>query len=53
MAETKLTYSQFQNGVPYLRLGTGAKTLLFLLGGPGNTLPAGYAASGFTRGMQG
>lgn len=53
MPQTKLTYNQFKNGVPYLRFGSGTKTLLFLLGGPGNTMPVGYAASGFTRGMQG
>lgn len=53
MAKTKLIYGRFENGVPYLRFGTGAKTLLFLVGGPGNLLPTGYAVSGFTRGMQG
>ena len=52
MAKTKLTYDKFKNGVPYLRFGMGAKTLLFLIGGPGNTLPIGNATSGFTRGMQ-
>ena len=39
------TYGQFKNGVPYLRFGSGPRTLLFLLGGPGNTLPTGAAAT--------
>jgi len=51
--KNNLTYGAFKNGVPYIRFGTGAKTLLFLLGGPGNTLPMGAATFGFTRGMQG
>lgn len=53
MARLNLTYSQFSNGVPYLKFGTGSRTLLFLLGGPGNTLPVGAATAGFTRGMRG
>lgn len=53
MSRLALTYDQFSNGVPYLKFGTGAKTLLFLLGGPGNTLPVGAATTGFTRGMRG
>ncbi len=53
MAKRNLTYDRFGNGVPYLKFGTGAKTLLFLLGGPGNTLPVGVATTGFTRGMRG
>lgn len=53
MAAFILTYGQFSNGVPYLTFGSGPKTLLFLLGGPGNTLPVGAATAGFTRGMKG
>jgi len=53
MAKLKLTYDKFRNGVPYLRFGAGAKTLLFLLGGPGNSLPMGAATLGFTRAMRG
>jgi pimeloyl-ACP methyl ester carboxylesterase len=53
MAKMTPTYAKFTNGVPYLRVGTGSKTLLFLLGGPGNTLPVGTAASGFLHGMRG
>ncbi len=48
----KLVYGRFKNGVPYLCFGRGAKTLLFLLGGPGNSLPVGAATAGFTRGMR-
>jgi len=53
MRKTKLTYDKFKNGVPYLSFGEGTKTLLFLIGGPGNSLPVGNATLGFTRGMQG
>ena len=34
----------FSNGIQYIRLGEGEKTLLVLSGGPGNTLPSGFAA---------
>lgn len=53
MAKIKLTYDKFKNGVPYLSFGKGTKILLFLIGGPGNSLPTGNATLGFTRGMQG
>lgn len=53
MAKPMWDYGTFTHGVPYLRFGQGAKTLLFLLGGPGNTLPVGAAAAGFLRGMRG
>lgn len=53
MPKPQITYGAFRNGVPYLRFGAGVKTLLFLLGGPGNTLPVGLASMGFTRGMRG
>jgi pimeloyl-ACP methyl ester carboxylesterase len=49
---TPPVYGVFKNGVPYLCFGKGPKRLLFLLGGPGNTLPVGAAVSGFRRGMQ-
>ena len=41
MAKLTLTYGQLSNDVPYLTFDGGANTLLFLLGGPGNTLPVG------------
>lgn len=47
------SYGRFTNGIPYLRFGTGPRTMLFPVGGPGNLLPRGYAASGFTRAMKG
>jgi pimeloyl-ACP methyl ester carboxylesterase len=55
-----LSRGQFRNGMEYLTWGSGAKTVLFLQGGPGSDLPAGmllrlfqrrlrpYAAAGFT-----
>ncbi len=48
----KLLNGTFKNGIPYLRFGAGAKTLLFFAGGPGNLVPTGFGASGFTRGMK-
>lgn len=52
MGQSTLSYGTFKNGIPYLRFGAGPKTLLFLAGGPGNLVPRGFGASGFTRGMQ-
>src|SRR5689334_18462359 len=52
MATSKMLYGTSTNGIPYLRWGTGPRTLLFLAGGPGNLLPRGVGASGFTRGMR-
>jgi pimeloyl-ACP methyl ester carboxylesterase len=34
-------FGMFGNGMAYLRLGAGPKTLLWIPGGPGNTLPSG------------
>jgi pimeloyl-ACP methyl ester carboxylesterase len=47
-----LVHGTFANGIPYLRFGIGPKTMLFLAGGPGNLVPSGVGASGFTRGMR-
>lgn len=52
MASTKLLHGVFGGGIPYLRFGDGPKTLLFFAGGPGNLVPSGLGASGFTRGMR-
>lgn len=51
-ATTGLTRGAFADGIPYLRFGSGPKTMLFLAGGPGNLVPSGVGASGFTRGMR-
>jgi pimeloyl-ACP methyl ester carboxylesterase len=51
MPDSKLSYGTFKNGIPYLRFGSGPQTLLLLAGGPGNSVPRGAGASGFTRGM--
>ena len=52
MPDSKLSYGTFKNGIPYLRFGSGPKTLLLLAGGPGNIVPTGFGASGFTKGMR-
>jgi pimeloyl-ACP methyl ester carboxylesterase len=52
MASNKLSYGTFTGGIPYLRFGHGARTMLFFAGGPGNLVPTGLGASGFTRGMK-
>lgn len=49
----KPNYGKFSNGVPFLQWGEGTKKLLFLLGGPGNSLPKGFGLSGFKRIMRG
>jgi pimeloyl-ACP methyl ester carboxylesterase len=48
----RLMRGTFANGVPYVRFGSGPKTMLFLAGGPGNTVPSGLGAAGFVRGMR-
>ena len=53
MASPALIHGTFSGGIPYLRFGSGPKTLLFLAGGPGNLVPSGLGASGFVRGMKG
>jgi hypothetical protein len=50
--DTKLIHGTFANGMPYLKFGTEPKTMLFFAGGPGNTVPSGFGASGFVRGMR-
>jgi pimeloyl-ACP methyl ester carboxylesterase len=52
VTEAALTNGVFPDGIPYLRFGTGSKTMLFLAGGPGNIVPTGFGASGFVRGMR-
>jgi hypothetical protein len=52
MARPNLLAGVFSNGIPFVRFGTGPKLMLFLAGGPGNTVPSGFAASGFVRGMR-
>jgi pimeloyl-ACP methyl ester carboxylesterase len=52
VAESTLVHGTFGNGIPYLKFGTGPMTMLFLAGGPGNTVPSGFGASGFVRGMR-
>ena len=51
-SHTKLVSGVFANGIPFVRFGDGAKVMLFLAGGPGNTVPSGFGASGFVRGMR-
>jgi pimeloyl-ACP methyl ester carboxylesterase len=52
LPSTKLVQGIFANGIPYVKFGTGPKTMLFLAGGPGNSAPSGLGASGFVRGMR-
>jgi len=52
MSRAKLASGVFTNGIPFVRFGDGAKVMLFLAGGPGNTVPSGLGASGFVRGMR-
>lgn len=52
MASDSLENGTFANGIPFAKSGAGPKTMLFLAGGPGNTVPSGFGASGFVRGMR-
>ena len=52
MPGTKIIPRMFACGIPYVKFGTGPKTMLFFAGGPGNIVPSGLGASGFVRGMR-
>ena len=52
MAQVKYEYGKTTNGIPYMRFGSGKKTMLFFAGGPGNLLPTGLGATGFVKGMK-
>ena len=41
MSQLQMTRGVFDNSMAYARWGEGAKTVLFVPGGPGNTLPEG------------
>ncbi|MDK2980005.1 MAG: hypothetical protein PWQ55_352 [Chloroflexota bacterium] len=43
MANTR--YGIFKNSIPFARVGTGEKTLLLFIGGPGNGIPRGFGFS--------
>jgi pimeloyl-ACP methyl ester carboxylesterase len=42
MPNTKLEYKISSNGIPYVKWGSGKKTMLIFAGGPGNSLPKGF-----------
>ena len=50
MANTQ--YGIFNNSIPYARVGTGKKTLLFFIGGPGNGIPKGFGFSILISGLK-
>jgi len=41
MAGMEITSGQFENWIPYVRLGSGPRKLAFFSGGPGSMLPSG------------
>lgn len=49
---SEIHYGIFNNGIPYARTGSGGKTLLFFLGGPGNGIPRGFAFSFMIAGLK-
>ncbi|HEX3048570.1 MAG TPA: alpha/beta hydrolase [Bacillota bacterium] len=50
--KTRIIEGTFQNGIPYLKMGSAEKIAIMFLGGPGNTLPKGLAAFGFAAAMK-
>lgn len=52
MAAAAISNGVSCNGIPFVRFGAGPKTMLFMAGGPGNTVPKGLGAAGFVRGMK-
>ncbi len=41
MSKIKPIYGIFSDGIPHIRFGSGEKTIIVFLGGPGNELPKG------------
>lgn len=41
MSKIKPIYGIFSNGIPHIKFGSGEKTIIVFLGGPGNELPEG------------
>ena len=50
MANTQ--YGIFKNSIPYARVGSGKKTMLFFIGGPGNGIPKGVGFSVLISGLE-
>ncbi len=50
--KNKIETGHFKNGIKYLKIGSESKIAIMFLGGPGNTLPKGLAAIGFTTAMK-
>jgi pimeloyl-ACP methyl ester carboxylesterase len=50
MANTQ--YGIFNNSIPYARVGSGKKTLLYFIGGPGNGIPRGIGFSLLISGLK-
>ncbi len=48
----KTTYGIFKNAIPFARVGSGEKTMLFLIGGPGNGIPRGFGFSYMISGLK-
>ncbi|NMC47575.1 MAG: alpha/beta hydrolase [Chloroflexi bacterium] len=48
----KTTYGIFKNSIPYARVGSGKKTLLLFIGGPGNGIPRGLGFSVMISGLK-
>jgi pimeloyl-ACP methyl ester carboxylesterase len=51
MGRRGVEYGSFKNGIPYVRLGEGAKDLVVFQGGPGNMIPRGIGLRMLTRGL--
>ena len=48
----KTIYGIFKNSIPYAKVGSGKKTLLLFIGGPGNGIPRGLAFSIMVAGLK-
>lgn len=49
---TNTQYGIFKNTIPYARVGTGGKTMLLFIGGPGNGIPRGFGFSTIISGLK-
>ena len=44
-------FGEFSGRIPYAKVGRGNKNLIYLVGGPGNDTPSGFALNMYIRGL--
>lgn len=52
MSKTETVQGSFPGNIPYVKVGSGAKNIVYLIGGPGNDLPRGMELSMYLVGLK-